>query len=98
VKFYRAAPVNTIPAGQASAGDTGHADLAAALPGAAPVIAIRAADLVSPCGRALSCGFVGSRSSMMSQGSKRASDGRAPARACRVADASQRAPRTTMRR
>jgi hypothetical protein len=51
VKFYRAAPVNTIPAGQASAGDTGHADLAAALPGAARVIAIRAADLGSPCSR-----------------------------------------------
>jgi len=51
VKFYRAAPVKTIPAGQGSADDTGHADLAAGLPGAATMIAIRAADLVSPCGR-----------------------------------------------
>jgi hypothetical protein len=51
VKFYRAAPVNAIPAGQAGVGDTGHADPAAALPGAARVIAIRATDLVSPCGR-----------------------------------------------
>jgi hypothetical protein len=51
VKFYRAAPVSTIPAGQGSAGDTGDADLAAGLPGAAPLIAIRVADLVSPCGR-----------------------------------------------
>jgi hypothetical protein len=51
VKFYRAAPLNTIPAGQGSSGDPGHADLAAVLPGVAPVIAIRAADLVPPCGR-----------------------------------------------
>ena len=48
MKFYRAAPVNTIPAGQGSAGGTGHADVAAGLPGAAPLIAIRVADLVSP--------------------------------------------------
>ncbi len=51
MKFYRAAPVSTIPAGQGSTGDTGHGDLAAGLPGAAPLIAIRAADLVSPAGR-----------------------------------------------
>ena len=51
MKFYRAAPVNTIPARQEGSGDTGHADLAAGLPGAATMIAIRAADLVSPCGR-----------------------------------------------
>jgi hypothetical protein len=51
VKFYRAAPVSTIPAGQGSAGDAGHAELAAGLPGDAPLIAIRVADLVSPCGR-----------------------------------------------
>ena len=48
MNFYRAAPVNAIPAGQGGAGDTGRADLAAGLPGDAPVIAIRAADLVSP--------------------------------------------------
>jgi hypothetical protein len=51
VKFYRAAPVNTISSAQGSAGDTGHVNLAAGLPGAAAIIAIRAADLVSPCGR-----------------------------------------------
>ena len=51
MKFYRAAPVSTIPAGQGSAGDAGHAELAAGLPGDAPLIAIRVADLVSPCGR-----------------------------------------------
>ena len=51
MKFYRAAPMNTIPAGQDGAGDIGHIDLAAGLPGAAAVIAIRAADLVPPCGR-----------------------------------------------
>ena len=56
MKFYRAAPVSTIPAGQGSTDDTGRADLAAGLPGAAPFIAIRAADLVSPCGRALAGG------------------------------------------
>ncbi len=56
MKFYRAAPVTTIPAGQGGAGDTGHADLAAGLPGAAPLIAIRAADLVPPAGRALAGG------------------------------------------
>ena len=50
MKFYRAMPVNTIPAGQGSVGGTGHADLAAGLPGAA-LIAIRVADLVSPVGR-----------------------------------------------
>jgi hypothetical protein len=43
--------MSTIPAGQGSAGDIGHAGLAAGLPGAAAIIAIRAADLVSPCGR-----------------------------------------------
>ncbi len=51
MKFCRAVPVNTIPAGQGSVGGTGHADLAAGLPGAAPLIAIRVADLVSPVGR-----------------------------------------------
>jgi hypothetical protein len=51
VKFYRAVPVNTIPAGQGSADGTGHADVAGGLPGAAPLIAIRVADLVSPAGR-----------------------------------------------
>lgn len=56
MKFYRAAPVSTIPAGQDSADDTGRADVTAGLPGAAPLIAIRAADLVSPCGRALGGG------------------------------------------
>jgi hypothetical protein len=56
VKFYRAAPVSTIPAGQGGTGDTGHADLAAGLPVAATMIAIRAADLVSPSGRALAGG------------------------------------------
>jgi hypothetical protein len=52
VKFYRAAPVNAIPAAQGTSGDVGlvGAD-AASLPGAAVIIAIRAADLVSPCGR-----------------------------------------------
>jgi hypothetical protein len=45
VKFYRAAPVNTIPSGQ-DADDAG-------VPGAAVIIAIRAADLVPPCGRPL---------------------------------------------
>ena len=48
MKFYRAAPVNTIPSGQGSTGGAGHADVAAGLPGAAPLLAIRAADLVSP--------------------------------------------------
>jgi hypothetical protein len=56
VKFYRAAPVSTIPAGQGSTDDTGRPDLAAGLQGAVPLIAIRAADLVSPCGRALAGG------------------------------------------
>jgi hypothetical protein len=41
--LYRAAPLNAIPSGQVSGDDTG-------LAGAAAVIAIRAADLVSPCG------------------------------------------------
>jgi len=45
VKFYRAAPLNAIPAGQDSPADD------ARLPGSSLVIAIRAADLVSPCGR-----------------------------------------------
>ena len=44
MKFYRAAPLNTIPAGHGKAGP----DAAADLPGGAPVIAIRLADLVSP--------------------------------------------------
>jgi len=44
VKFYRAAPLNTIPAGQDRPGGAG-------LPGSVPVIAIRAADLMSPAGR-----------------------------------------------
>jgi hypothetical protein len=48
VKFYRAAPVNTIPSGQ----DTSGGGLpGAGLPGAALVIALRLADLVSPAGR-----------------------------------------------
>jgi len=52
VKFYRAAPGNTIPAGQGTSDDVGLAGAdAAGLPGAATIIAIRAADLVSPCGR-----------------------------------------------
>ena len=48
MKFYRTAPLSTIPVGQDSAGDAGltGAD-AAGLPGIAPVIAIRAADLLS---------------------------------------------------
>jgi hypothetical protein len=52
VKFYRTAPLSTIPVGQDSADDAGltGAD-AAGLLGAAPVIAIRAADLLSPAGR-----------------------------------------------
>ena len=48
MKFYRAAPVNTIPAGQ---GGTSGADPAVVPLGAAVIIAIRAADLVPPCGR-----------------------------------------------
>ena len=52
MKFYRAAPVSTIPAGQGIVGGAGLADGdAAELPGAAMVIAIRVADLVSPAGR-----------------------------------------------
>ena len=51
MKFYRAVPVNTIPAGQGGVGGAGHADVAAGLPGAAPLLAIRVADLVSPAGR-----------------------------------------------
>ena len=50
MKFYRAASVNTISSAQGSADDTGHVNLAAGLPGAAAIIAIRAADLVSPWG------------------------------------------------
>ena len=46
MKFYRAAPLNAISAGQDSADDAGLAD-------AALVIAIRAADLMPPCGRPL---------------------------------------------
>jgi len=56
VKFYRAVPVNTIPAGQGSVGGTGPADAAAGLPGAAPLLAIRVADLVSPAGRVPAAG------------------------------------------
>ena len=49
MKFYRAAPVSTIPAGQGTSDDVGLAGAdAAGLPGAATIIAIRAADLVSP--------------------------------------------------
>jgi len=44
VKFYRAAPLNAIASGQGKGDD-------ARLTGAAAVIAIRAADLVSPAGR-----------------------------------------------
>ena len=44
MKFYRAAPLNAMPSGRGAGDD-------ARLAGAAPVIAIRAADLVSPCGR-----------------------------------------------
>ena len=51
MKFYWAVPVNTIPAGQGSVGGTDHAAVAAGLPGVAPLIAIRVADLVSPAGR-----------------------------------------------
>ena len=51
MKFYRAVPVNTFSAGQGSAGGAGHADVAAGLLGAAPLLAIRVADLVSPAGR-----------------------------------------------
>jgi len=49
VKFYRAAPLTAMPSGQ-GAGDDGR------LTGAAPVIAIRAADLVSPARRLLAGG------------------------------------------
>jgi hypothetical protein len=56
VKFCRAAPVNTIPSGQ-DADDAGPAGAGAAgLPGVAVIIAIRAADLVPPCGRPLAGG------------------------------------------
>jgi hypothetical protein len=52
VKFYRAAPLNTIPAGQGTPGGAGAVPAdAAGLPGSVPVIAIRMADLVSPAGR-----------------------------------------------
>ena len=52
MKFYRAAPVNTIPAGQGTADDVGLTGVdAAGLPGAAAIIAIPVADLVSPSGR-----------------------------------------------
>jgi hypothetical protein len=53
VKFYRAAPVNTMPAGQ-GADDLGLSGVdAAGLPGATAIIAVRVADLVPPCGRPL---------------------------------------------
>ena len=45
MKFYRAAPLNTIPAGQDRPGGAGP-------PGSVPVIAMRAADLMSPAGPA----------------------------------------------
>jgi len=48
VKFYRAAPLSTIPVGHGGAGLTG-ADTAG-LAGGAPQIAIRVADLVLPAG------------------------------------------------
>ena len=48
MNFYRAAPVNAIPAGQGGADGTGAADPAAGLAGDSPLIAIRAADLVAP--------------------------------------------------
>ena len=52
MKFYRAMPLNTIPAGQGASGNVGGpAADAAGLLGAAPVIAVRLADLVSPAGR-----------------------------------------------
>ena len=52
MKFYRAMPLNTIPAGQDASGNVGGAAAdAAGLLGAAPVIALRVADLVSPAGR-----------------------------------------------
>ena len=54
MKFYRAAPVNTISPGQDTAGVAG-AD-AVGLPGTAVIIAVRAADLVSPSGRAAAGG------------------------------------------
>ena len=44
MKFYRAAPLTAMPSGQGAGDD-------ARLAGAAPVIAIRAADLVSPARR-----------------------------------------------
>ena len=56
MNFYRAAPVNAIPAGQGGADGTGAADPAAGLAGDSPLIAIRAADLVAPAGRALAGG------------------------------------------
>jgi hypothetical protein len=57
VKFYRAAPLSAIPAGQGTADDVGLVGAGAAgLAGAAPVIAMRAADLLSPCGRPLAGG------------------------------------------
>jgi hypothetical protein len=50
--LYRAAPANTIPAGQGTSGDAGAVGVdAVELPGAVAVIAIRGADLVPPCGR-----------------------------------------------
>ena len=58
MKFYPSSTLNTISAGQGSGTGAGGAagDAAPALPGAAPVIAIRVADLVSPAGRALAGG------------------------------------------
>ena len=52
MKFYRAMPLNTIPAGQGASGNVGGPAADAAGPlGAAPVIAVRLADLVSPITR-----------------------------------------------
>ncbi len=51
MKFYRAAPANTMPAGL-GADDLGlSGGDAAGLPGATAIIAMRLADLVPPCGR-----------------------------------------------
>ncbi len=55
MQFYPSSVLGTIPAGQGTGDDAGGAagDAVAALPGVAPVIAIRVADLVSPAGRAV---------------------------------------------
>ena len=52
MKFYRAAPLSTIPAGQGTSDDSGLTGADAGGPrGAARVIAIRVADLMSPARR-----------------------------------------------